>query len=447
MHSHSEKNLRRKQGMRNKTNRRELGSFSTFFFFVFATILFFFVFLLFQNRAIAQTELTPEQQKELEKEQNKREDQLDDIKNKIKTYQKISDLKEKESNTLSTEADHLEAQSTDLEGNIAKNERRLADLDQQIESLKSKISEKEKIIQREKDVLAELLRSYSASRTRANSPAVLLASYEEVAAALSGRDRFYELGNVVGETLDSIQQLRTTLANDRDDAAKKQDDLKSVTYGLEQQNIYLENTKKKKEALALAAQAEQDKYDGLVSNLQKQQKALEEEIEQLEAAKEGKIDLSNIPGFGSGVLAYPISKSSTRISQYYGKATCKTCGYTFHNGIDFAGSVGTPIYSAESGKVVGVGNEGKYYYGKWVAVQHDNGLTTLYGHLSSQKVKKGEKVKRGETIGLMGSTGNSTGPHLHFSVFTTSSFEIVNSTSVKGITVPIGAHINPAKYL
>jgi len=421
-------------------------------FFISSLAIFLLSFLfctatLFQKTAIAQTELTPEQQKALDKEQNKREDQLDDIKSKIKTYQKISDLKEKESDVLSTEANRLETQSASLEDDIAHNERRLADLDQQIESLESKISEKERVIQREKGVLTELIRSYSSSRSKTNSPAVLLASYEEAVAALSGRDQFYTLGNVVGETLNSIQQLRATLASDRDDATQKQTDLKSVTYGLEQQNIYLENTKKKKEALALAAETEQKKYDGLVSDLQKQQKALEEEIEQLEAAKEGKIDLSSIPGFGSGVLAYPVSKSSTRISQYYGKATCKTCGYTFHNGIDFAGSVGTPIYSAESGKVVGVGNEGKYYYGKWIAIQHDNGLTTLYGHLSSQKVKKGEKVKRGETIGLMGSTGNSTGPHLHFSVFTTSSFEIVDSTSVKGITVPIGAHINPAKYL
>lgn len=418
------------------------------YLFVFSFAVFLLICLaFFQRIALAQTEPSDAQKKKLEEEQDKREDQLDDIKDKIKTYQKISNLKEKESDALSTEANRLGAQSTNLENNIAENSRRLADLSQQIESLESKISEKERVIQREKDVLTELIRSYSASRSKTNSPAVLLSSYEEAVAALSGRDQFYTLGNVVGETLNSIQQLRTSLASDRDDTTKKQNDLKSVTYGLEQQNIYLENTKKKKEALALAAETEQKKYDGLVSDLQKQQKALEEEIEQLEAAKEGKIDLSSIPGFGSGVLAYPVSKSSVKTSQYYGKATCKTCGYTFHNGIDFAGPVGTPIYSAESGKVVGVGNEGKYYYGKWIAVQHDNGLTTLYGHLSSQKVKKGEKVKRGETIGLMGSTGNSTGPHLHFSVFTTSSFEIVDSTSVKGITVPIGAHINPAKYL
>ena len=213
---------------------------------------------------------------------------------------------------------------------------------------------------------------------------------------------------------------------------------------LEQQNSYLESAKRKKESLAATAAAEQTKYEAVISDLEKQRKAIEDEIEELDAARAGKIDLNSIPGFGSGVLGYPVK--DPRVSQKYGKTTF-TRWYTFHNGVDFADDTGTPILSAEDGKVVATGDNGKYAYGKWIAIEHKNGLTTLYGHMSKQLVSKGKSVKRGDKIGLMGSTGYSTGPHLHFSVFSNDSFEVVESKKIKNLMIPTGAHINPTKYL
>ena len=232
--------------------------------------------------------------------------------------------------------------------------------------------------------------------------------------------------------------------NEHELASEKKVQIASVKFQLEQQNAYLENSRRNKETLAAQAAADQEKYSNIVSDLEKQRKAIEDEIEQLDAARAGKIDLSSIPNFSSGVLGYPVK--NPRISQKYGKTTF-TKWYTFHNGMDFADAVGTPILAAEDGKVVGMGDEGKYAYGKWVAVEHDNGLTTLYGHMSKQLVKNGEKVDRGEKIGLMGATGYATGPHVHFGVYTSESFEIVKSSSIKGLLIPTGAHINPAKYL
>ncbi len=102
-------------------------------------------------------------------------------------------------------------------------------------------------------------------------------------------------------------------------------------------------------------------------------------------------------------------------SRGYGMKYDPFTGYKrMHRGIDIANHRGTPIVTTADGKVVKVGNNGGM--GKTVVVDHGYGFRTLYGHLSKSEVKVGQRVKRGEVIALMGSTGYSTGPHLHYEV-------------------------------
>ncbi len=86
----------------------------------------------------------------------------------------------------------------------------------------------------------------------------------------------------------------------------------------------------------------------------------------------------------------------------------------FHYGADFAAPRGTPVYATADGKVVKVKKMGGF--GKTIEVDHGYGYRTVYGHLHDYKVKRGQSVKRGDIIGLVGSTGRSTGPHLHYEV-------------------------------
>lgn len=98
-----------------------------------------------------------------------------------------------------------------------------------------------------------------------------------------------------------------------------------------------------------------------------------------------------------------------------------------HTGMDIANRIGTQVVASADGIVVQAGKDGSL--GKFITISHGYGIKTTYGHLSDIQVKAGQKVKRGAQIGLMGNTGRSTGPHLHYAV------------SVNGLNV------NPEKYI
>lgn len=131
--------------------------------------------------------------------------------------------------------------------------------------------------------------------------------------------------------------------------------------------------------------------------------------------KDGKFTATGFYGTGSGALLWPTT--STYITSEFGYRTAGETGgvgTTDHAGIDIGVSSGSNVYAAAAGTVTLAGWFGGY--GKCVIISHDNGMTTIYGHLSSVKVKTGQKVNQGKIIALSGNTGNSTGPHLHFEV-------------------------------
>jgi len=110
---------------------------------------------------------------------------------------------------------------------------------------------------------------------------------------------------------------------------------------------------------------------------------------------------------------WPVTKM--RVSSPFGfRRDPYTKQRRFHDGIDLAGNRGDIIYASEQGKVIFTGYKGKA--GKLVILRHQGGLKSFYAHLSEILTVRGVTVQRGQPIGLMGSTGRSTGPHLHFKI-------------------------------
>lgn len=128
----------------------------------------------------------------------------------------------------------------------------------------------------------------------------------------------------------------------------------------------------------------------------------------------------------SGKFTVPV-KSSYRISSRFGPRNLAGAASNYHYGIDLAAPTGTPFYASRAGTVSYAGSASGY--GLVIYIDHGDGTQTRYGHCSKLLVKKGQKVSQGQLIGLVGATGDATGPHLHFEIR-------VN-----------GAAVNPEKYV
>ena len=171
---------------------------------------------------------------------------------------------------------------------------------------------------------------------------------------------------------------------------------------------------------------ESDKSSDVIRTLQKELERLEADARALTST----INKGSSSGtkYTGGVMVWP-APQYTRISSEFGGRTHPVSGeYKYHSGMDLAAPGGSPILAAASGKVIIAGNTGNGY-GNYVVIDHGGGITTLYGHCSKLLVKKGQSVSRGQQIAKVGSTGLSTGNHLHFEV------------RVKG------ACVNPRKYI
>jgi murein DD-endopeptidase MepM/ murein hydrolase activator NlpD len=114
-------------------------------------------------------------------------------------------------------------------------------------------------------------------------------------------------------------------------------------------------------------------------------------------------------------LAMPVSGGFDRSSGFGARVDPFTRRYAFHPGIDFAGPWGSLVWATAPGKVVFAGYRGGY--GNMVEIDHGYGLHTRYGHLSKITVRNGARIDKGGNLGRIGSTGRSTGPHVHYEVW------------------------------
>ena len=165
-------------------------------------------------------------------------------------------------------------------------------------------------------------------------------------------------------------------------------------------------------------EAEEQSFSQLIAGLEQEyteaKKKEEEEKRKQEQAQANSGGSASYAPSGDGKWYRPCAY--TVLTSAYGWRIHPINGNnSFHNGVDLANVTGTPIYSTKGGTVTAAGYNGVYGY--YVTVNHGDGFSSLYGHLTNYIVSVGQSVSGGQTIGYMGSTGWSTGPHLHFTIY------------------------------
>ena len=154
---------------------------------------------------------------------------------------------------------------------------------------------------------------------------------------------------------------------------------------------------------------ENAEWAAIGADIARKQKELEEQ------RKQNNVQL---PPTGDGWL-WPLPASNLKLTSAFGYRVHPVDHVpNSHTGIDVAASTGVPIYAARGGQVImsEYGAGANWSYGNFVVIDHGDGTTTLYAHMSSRAVSEGELVTQGQTIGAVGDTGNTSGPHLHYEV-------------------------------
>lgn len=211
-----------------------------------------------------------------------------------------------------------------------------------------------------------------------------------------------EEANRITEQKTTVEQVKNEISLIRQQLLAQKSDYQSQAASQEELIQRLNNDR-----LALAAaetQLEQDSQ--AIGNL------IQQKIAAAKAREAAQKAISKRFTEGTGIFGFP---SDAPISSPFGYRTHPVLGYRrLHAGMDFAGAYGSPIRAADAGTVIFAGWYGGY--GNAVIISHGKGLTTLYGHCSQLFVSEGQTVARGQQIAAVGSTGLSTGPHLHFEV-------------------------------
>jgi murein DD-endopeptidase MepM/ murein hydrolase activator NlpD len=249
---------------------------------------------------------------------------------------------------------------------------------------------------------------------------VLLESqtFRQVAAI---RDFLHSVYDAQAQSVGRYRSLQEAIDGERRSLGELRDQAATDRDTVDQQRTELLAARAQRDGLRLQASAEEGKQKELLADVKGRVKEFEAQIASLKKESDAIAALlrarqrsqpKGIVPSGKGVLGLPVSGSITSGFGMRVHPIFETV--RMHTGVDFSASTGTPVHAAEAG-VIAVASE-RGGYGITVIVDHENGLATLYAHLSRTAVSPGARVAKGDVVGFSGSTGNATGPHLPFEV-------------------------------
>jgi murein DD-endopeptidase MepM/ murein hydrolase activator NlpD len=402
-------------------------------------------------------------QSEVERLQNEitqKNSRLSEIEKEIAQYE--SALKEvgAEKSTLQKAINQLELERKKVQADIKYTENKISSTDLEINKLTLEISSTEKDIKKNEEAIREILRRMNISDNE--SLIEILLRHKNISEFWNAFEELETVKTSMSAKVHSLSLLKEELENNKLANTERRDELLDLkSQYSDQQNILTSNTATKAELLS-ATKNEEAEYQAMLKERQAVREQLMAEVRDIESQLQFILDPTTIPSAGSAVFRWPVD--NPYITQYFGytKFALQSGAYknNMHNGMDLGAAVGTKIYAPLTGTVRATGNTdlvpGCYSWGKWALIDHPNGLSSLFAHMSQNSVVAGQKVNTGDVIGYVGSTGYSTGPHLHFTVYVTDGVEVKQFNQFKAVTscgaalspfAAVEAYLDPIDYL
>ncbi len=349
------------------------------------------------------------------------------------TQSDIDSLKDKQTQ-ISDNKKNLEAKITTIQNDKSKAVERKSLLEQQIEAVRQDIEVTNNLIaqldvkiQEETARLEEAQRKEAEYTVRFNERvrameergnvsywSVLFGSksFSDLLDNMTAINEIMEYDNLVIDQLEAarieVAEAKAALENDRADQQEAKAQMESAKAELQRQQ-------KAVEALVKEIESKEADYRDQLHALEMNAASLSREIAAAERRYVEQLAAMQNSGVGNGSYVWPLT-GYHRISSAYGWRNCPFHGREFHSGIDLPAPAGTPILAAQPGVVLISTYHGSY--GNYVVIAHPSGGKTLYAHMKSRAVSVGSNVSGGQVIGYVGTTGSSTGNHLHFEVWT-----------------------------
>ena len=330
------------------------------------------------------------------------------------------------------EIEQISSQIQDYENQINELNTKITDLNNQIQESEEKLNKAQEDYTKQEELLeARLVANYEAGET---SFLDVLLSSNSITDLISNYYLVTEIATNDAELLDNIQKEKEEIEVMKTNLEASKKELDTSKAQKQSVSTQLQSSKSEKDQYVIKLTADEKAIQSQIDELNEANKSIDAEIKQKEAEMRRKLEeykkqqqnnSSNSSSSNGGTstgggavsssgFIYPVPSGYTRITTqlYYSSGQ-------YHGAVDFGsgGINGQPVYAVADG-IVYTAKALTTSYGNYVIILHDNGLYTLYAHgqAGSIRVSEGQRVKQGQQIMNVGSTGNSTGPHLHFEV-------------------------------
>ena len=371
-----------------------------------------------QNTNTEKSKLTDDEIIDLNRQIQERRQALEQLNDQNKAYQQALALKQQETLTLSNQVEVIDDQiaKTELEIQIAETE--IDTLKLQIREVESKIADRENQINDQKTRLSELIRVLNKSKNV--SPLVIFFKENTFSDFFSQMNYLEELEHKLKKSLDDVKKLKTELETVNTELNGKEDELQQTKDKLEAEQAEAESQRSYKTQLLDETRSSESQYQELLDAVKREQASVSYDITSIEDTIRKKLAGDDTLTDDTTTLSWPVSPLGGITATFHDPA------YIFrrifeHPAIDIRAKQGTPVKAAAAGYVARAKDAGLGY--SYIMLIHGDGISTVYGHISSIKVQEESYVTRGQVIGLSGGMpGTSgagrltTGPHLHFEV-------------------------------